>query len=123
MVHVATVLSTLVILWKGNRLDIRGLFKWQLNEETKYILNIVVSMIPIIIVGCVLKDYVEDFLLSGLLIVGWLPAADGCTALTLLCETETEGTYQHEGCVYYRMAQACAVMPGHAQEVVQSLPV
>jgi undecaprenyl-diphosphatase len=29
--------------------------------------------------------------------------ADGCTAdFLLLCETETEGTYQHEGCVYYR---------------------
>ena len=36
VVHVATVLSTLVILWKEIDWIFRGLFKWQLNEETKY---------------------------------------------------------------------------------------
>lgn len=35
VVHVATVLSTLVILWKEIDWIFRGLFKWQLNEETK----------------------------------------------------------------------------------------
>lgn len=103
VVHVATVLSTLVILWKEIDWIFRGLFKWQLNEETKYILNIVVSMIPIGIVGVFFKDYVEGIFDSGLLIVGCMLPADGCTAdFLLLCETETEGTYQHEGCVYYR---------------------
>ena len=103
VVHVATVLSTLVILWKEIDWIFRGLFKWQLNEETKYILNIVVSMIPIGIVGVFFKDYVEGIFDSGLLIVGMYAPADGCTAdFLLLCETEAEGTYQHEGCVYYR---------------------
>ena len=42
VVHVATVLSTLVILWKEIDWIFRGLFKWQLNEETKYVLNIII---------------------------------------------------------------------------------
>ena len=46
VVHVATVLSTLVILWKEIDWIFRGLFKWQLNEETKYVLNIIVSTSP-----------------------------------------------------------------------------
>ena len=34
VVHVATVLSTLVILWKEIDWIFRGLFKFQMNEET-----------------------------------------------------------------------------------------
>ena len=51
VVHVATVLSTLVILWKEIDWIFRGLFKFQMNEETKYVLNIIVSMIPVGIIG------------------------------------------------------------------------
>ena len=39
-VHVATVLSTLVILWKEVAWIFKGLFKCQMNEETRYVLNI-----------------------------------------------------------------------------------
>lgn len=70
MVHVATVLSTLVILWKEIDWILKGLFKFQMNEETKYALNIVISMIPVGIVGVFFKDKVEEVFGSGLLIVG-----------------------------------------------------
>lgn len=70
VVHVATVLSTLVILWKEIDWIFRGLFKFQMNEETKYVLNIIVSMIPVGIIGLFFKDYVEKIFGSGLLIVG-----------------------------------------------------
>ena len=43
MVHVATVLSTLVILWKEIDWILKGLFKFQMNEETKYAINIVIA--------------------------------------------------------------------------------
>ena len=69
-VHVATVLSTLVILWKEIGWIFRGLFKFEMNAETKYVINILVSMIPIGIVGVFFKDYVEEIFGSGLLIVG-----------------------------------------------------
>jgi undecaprenyl-diphosphatase len=59
-VHVATVLSTLVILWKEIGWIFRGLFKFEMNAETKYVINILVSMIPIGIVGVFFKDYVEE---------------------------------------------------------------
>ena len=70
MVHVATVLSTLVILWKEIDWILKGLFKFQMNEETKYALNIVISMIPVGIVGVFFKDKVEEVFGSGLFIVG-----------------------------------------------------
>ena len=69
-VHVATILSTLVVLWKEISWIVKGVFKFDLNAETKYFLNIVVSMIPVGIVGLFFKDQVEEIFGSGLLIVG-----------------------------------------------------
>ena len=47
LVHVATVLSTFVVLWSEIDWILKGLFKFKMNDETKYFLNILVSMIPI----------------------------------------------------------------------------
>ena len=70
LVHVATVLSTLVVLWKEIDWILKGLFKFKMNDETKYFFNIVVSMIPVGVVGVFFKDKVEEVFGSGLLIVG-----------------------------------------------------
>ena len=70
VVHVATVFSTLVILWKEIDWIFRGLFKFEMNSETRYVINILISMIPIGIVGVFFKDEVEAIFGSGLLIVG-----------------------------------------------------
>lgn len=113
MVHVATVLSTLVILWKEIDWIFRGLFKFELNEETKYVLNIVVSMIPIGIVGVFFKDKVEEIFGSGLLIVGCMLLL---TALLLTfsyyAKPRTKGKISIMDAFIIGLAQACAVMPG-----------
>ena len=70
LVHVATVLSTLVVLWKEIDWILKGLFKLRMNDETKYFINIVISMMPVGIVGVFFKDKVEEIFGSGLLIVG-----------------------------------------------------
>ena len=45
-------------------------YLFRMNEETKYFINIVVSMIPVGIVGVFFKDKIESIFGSGLLIVG-----------------------------------------------------
>ena len=64
-VHVATVLSTFVILWSEIAWLLKGIFKFEMNDETKYLLNIIVSMIPIGIVGVFFKDKVEGSSVRG----------------------------------------------------------
>ena len=59
IVHVATVFSTLVILWKEISWIFKGLAQCRMNDETRYFINIVISMIPVGIVGVFFKDYVE----------------------------------------------------------------
>lgn len=77
-VHVATVLSTLVVLGREIWKILCGTFAKPaggvglsyLNDDQRYVLNIIVSMIPIGIVGVFFKDQVEAIFGSGLTVVG-----------------------------------------------------
>ncbi len=120
-VHVATVLSTLVILWKEIVWLLRGLFrcdrteqgKWQMNAEQRYALAIVVSMIPVGIVGLFFKDYVEEIFGSGLFIVGCCLIV---TALLLIFSYYAHPRQKEEvsllDAFIIGLAQAAAVLPG-----------
>ena len=112
-VHVATVLSTLVILWKEIDWILKGLFKFEMNEETKYALNILVSMIPVGIVGLFFKDKVEEAFGSGLLIVGAMLIL---TAILLIFSYFAKPRQKERISLWdafvIGVAQACAVLPG-----------
>ena len=113
VVHVATVLSTLVILWKEIDWIFRGLFKFRWNDETRYVLNILVSMIPIGIVGVCFKDYVEEIFGSGLLIVGcMLLLTAALLTYSYYAKPRTKETISLKDAFIIGLAQACAVMPG-----------
>ena len=113
VVHVATVLSTFVILWSEIDWIFRGLFKFKLNDETKYFLNIVVSMIPIGIVGVFFKDTVEDVFGSGLLIVGcMLLLTAALLTFSYYAKPRIKQTITWKDALVIGFAQAAAVMPG-----------
>lgn len=112
-VHVATVCSTLVILWKEIDWILKGLFKFQMNPETKYALNILVSMIPIGIVGVFFKDEVEAVFGSGLLIVGcMLLLTATLLAFSYYAKPRIKESISMRDAFIIGLAQACAVMPG-----------
>ena len=112
-VHVATVLSTLVMLWREIDWILKGLFKFEMNEETKYALNILVSMIPVGIVGLFFKDKVEEAFGSGLLIVGVMLML---TAVLLIFSYYAKPRQKEHLSLWdafvIGVAQACAVLPG-----------
>jgi undecaprenyl-diphosphatase len=112
-VHVATVLSTLVILWKEIDWILKGLFKFEMNRETKYALNILVSMIPVGIVGVFFKDKVEEAFGSGLLIVGVMLLV---TSVLLIFSYYAKPRQKEHLSLWdafvIGVAQACAVLPG-----------
>lgn len=113
VVHVATVLSTLVILWKEVDWIFRGLFKFQMNDETKYVINILISMIPIGIVGLFFKDKVEEVFGSGLFIVGlMLLITAALLAFSYYAKPRTKEHISMKDAFIIGLAQACAVLPG-----------
>ena len=113
VVHVATVLSTLVILWKEIVWIFKGLFKFRWNDETRYTVNILVSMIPVGIVGVFFKDYVEEIFGSGLFVVAYFLMV---TALLLTFSYYAKPRQKEKislrDAFIIGIAQAAAVMPG-----------
>ena len=69
-VHAATVCSTIVVFRRELLQLIAGFFQFKWNSETIYISKILLSMIPVGIVGLFFKDSVEELFASGLLVVG-----------------------------------------------------
>lgn len=70
MLHVATVLSTIIILWKEFAPLCISFFSFRRDENTTYVWKILLSCIPVAIVGILFKDFVESFFGEGLLVVG-----------------------------------------------------
>ena len=64
MLHAATVLSTVVVLWRELLQLLQGLFSRHFNEQQAYILKIVVSMIPAGVVGVLFAEQIEAFFAS-----------------------------------------------------------
>lgn len=111
-VHVATVFSTLFILWKEVAWLIKGVLKGR-KEETRYAANILISMIPIGIIGVFFKNWVENVFGSGLLIVGCmlLLTAVLLTFSYYATPRQREKLSLRDAFII-GVAQACAVMPG-----------
>jgi len=115
-VHAATVLATIVVFRKDIVKLFRGLFQFKMNPETRYILLILLSMVPVFIVGVFFKDSVEALFGSGLLVVG---LALLVTAMLLfLSETLAArrggegGKVTWKSALWMGVAQAVAVIPG-----------
>lgn len=70
VVHAATVLSTLVAFRKDILELLSGVLKFKMNGQTIYVFKILVSMVPVFIVGMFLKDHVEALFGEGTIVVG-----------------------------------------------------
>ena len=84
-----------------------------MNDETRYVINIIVSMIPIGIVGVFFKDKVEAIFGSGLLVVGF------CLLVTALLlsfsyyyKPRQKEKISLKDAFIIGLSQACAVLPG-----------
>lgn len=113
LLHVATVLSTLVVLWKEIVWIVSDILKWKFNEGTRYALCIAFSMIPVAVVGLFAKDWVEEVFGSGLLVVGICLLV---TALLLLFSYLAHPRQRENITPLHAfiigLAQAVAVLPG-----------
>lgn len=114
VVHVATVLSTLVVLWREIVWIFDGLFKFKFNDETRYVLNIIISMIPVAIVGLLFKDKIEALYAGNVLLVTGicLLVTAGLLAMTHFYKPQEKEKISPSNALVIGVAQAMAVLPG-----------
>jgi len=114
VVHCATVLSTITILRKEISALFLKFFKLQWNAETQYICMILLSMIPVMIVGLFFKKNVEQLFGEGLSLVGaMLLVTAVLLALSSFKSSRVQGKPVGWGSAFLiGIAQAVAVLPG-----------
>lgn len=70
VVHGATVLSTIVVFYREIGSLTKGALNRKWNDEKKYILKIIISMLPVGVLGIFFKDTVEQFFTGNVVLVG-----------------------------------------------------
>jgi len=111
-VHGATVASTLVVFRKEILQLVKGSLKFRKNEESTYILKLIVSMIPVGLAGIFLKDSVEGLFNGNMNFIGSMLIV---TAIILalghfIRKKERNITYMDSFII--GIAQMLAVIPG-----------
>lgn len=112
LVHGATVLSTLVVFRKEIAKLFIGLFKIKWNYETQYVSKLIISMIPVAIIGFFFKDYVESLFKSNVMFVGLMLLVTA-TILTLSFYAKAKNKeISFLDAFIIGISQAIAVLPG-----------
>ena len=113
--HAATVLSTIVVLRREVARLLCGLFSRRFGEEQAYVLKLLLSMIPIGIVGFACKDRLDALLESPaiLLVVGcMLLATAALLAFAYYARPREKGSISYRDAFIIGVAQAAAALPG-----------
>ena len=111
-VHGGTVLSTIVVFRKQILTLLKGFFKFKMNEETKFILKIFVSMIPILIVGLTLEDVVAELFSGNILLVGCMLLVTAALLWFSSVAKPRERELSYKDAFIIGIAQSIAVLPG-----------
>ena len=113
--HAATVLSTIVVLWGEICALLRGLFSRGMTPEKSYILKLIVSMIPIGIVGFVLQDEIDALLGSEYIMVvvgAMLLLTSVLLSFAYYARPRQRATIGYRDALVIGIGQAVASMPG-----------
>ncbi len=124
-VHLATVLSTIIVFWKPICRLFAGFFKFTYNDETDYVFKIFVSMIPVAVVGLLFRDKVEALFSDNLFTVAvcliitaiLLYLSDVSSRVGARKSSVSPGSSARNGISYWQaiavgLGQALAVAPG-----------
>lgn len=112
IVHAATALSTIVIFRKDILAILTSLLSFKNDDNTHFALKLILSAIPVSLVGFLLKDHIEELFGGNILLVGIaLLFTAGLLLLTYFSKAEGEPVkYWHA--IVIGLAQAVAIFPG-----------
>ena len=111
-VHGATVLSTIVVFWKEIIELINGTLKFKMNNETSYILKLIVSMIPVGIAGLLLKDLIEKMFNGNIIFIGFMLLVTSTLLASAHFVRKKDREIGYLDALVIGIAQAIAVIPG-----------
>jgi undecaprenyl-diphosphatase len=111
-VHGATVLSTIIVFRKDIANLITGVFRFKWNSETDFVAKIIVSMIPVVLVGLLLNDYIENLFTSNVVLVGSMLLVTACLLIFTYFARQRNKDIGYKEAFIIGIAQAIAIIPG-----------
>ncbi len=110
--HLATALSTVVIFRKDIVDIFKGLLQFKWNEETKFSLFIILSMIPAVLVGLFLKDEIESLFDANVPLVCSMLVLTGIILYWSNKQGQQDGKLTNTKAIIIGIVQAIAILPG-----------
>ena len=112
VLHFATALSTIIVFWKDIIQLIKALFAFKWNDEMKFILYIVISMVPAALVGITLKDWIDSFFDSNVFFVSIMLLLTGIILFISDGIKEPKEGVNGPRSLVIGVIQAIAILPG-----------
>lgn len=112
ILHFATALSTIVIFRKDIAQIIKGLLSFKWNDEFKFSLKIILSMLPATIVGLFFEEELEQLFGGNVLFVGFMLLITAVLLLLADLSKNTKKDVSFGNAFVIGIAQAIAILPG-----------
>ena len=112
VLHFATALSTIVVFRKDILEIIKGVFKFQWNEDLQFLAKIVISMLPAVIVGLFFEEQLEQLFGGNILLVGCMLIVTAILLYFADKAKNTEKKVNFNNAFIIGISQAIAMLPG-----------
>ncbi len=112
VVHGATALST-IIVFRKEIIDIfKGLLQFKNNDSFNYAMKIVISMIPVGIIGVLFEEKIETLFTGNVIFVGSMLIFTGLLLTLTFYSKNTTKEITYGKAIIIGLAQAVAIIPG-----------
>ncbi|MEC8556414.1 MAG: undecaprenyl-diphosphate phosphatase [Planctomycetota bacterium] len=112
VLHAATALSTIVVFRADILSILQGLVRFSWNDDWSFAVKIVISMIPAVIVGLTMDDFLESLFSGNMLLVGSMLLLTGVLLLLAERAKQSEKKVGFGQALLIGLAQAFAILPG-----------
>ncbi|MEM9324214.1 MAG: undecaprenyl-diphosphate phosphatase [Bacteroidota bacterium] len=112
LVHAATAISTVIVFRKEIGQLLQGLLKFRWNESWQFAVKIIISMIPVAIVGLFFEEDIEQLFSGNLLLVGGCLMVTSALLFFTYLQKSNEKEVSYIAALVIGLAQAFAVLPG-----------
>ena len=112
VVHGATALSTLIVFRKDIFDIFKGLLQFRNNESFNYVLKILISVIPVGLVGIFFEDRINALFTGNVVFVGFMLVITGILLTFTYYAKNTTQKVSYDRAIIIGVVQALAILPG-----------